>query len=399
MRVVLYTREGGGCSYCDRARAALDARRVGYTEIPLDVGALGKVCEGFDCRVVTFPRVVVDGRLVGGYEDLVDVLEDELMTPSEDRFVYFPVRYNELNDLYRKGVACFWTPQEIDLAKDAEDFQVLTAEERRFVKLILGFFAASDGIVNENIVANMCNTVQAPEARAFYSYQCFNEMQHSETYALLLDTLVRDPSEKASLFSAVRTVPSIRVKADWAMRWLEGSGNVRFSERLVAFAAVEGIMFSSSFCAIFWLRKRGLMPGLCLSNDFISRDEGLHQLFACTLYGMLARRPAGDRVLEIVKGAVEAEKEFVREILPKGLIGMNSESMCQYVEYVADNLLVMLGQGPFWHSACPFDFMQTIGLSGKTNFFEVRNSSYMKPNMGANDASQDAISFSLEADF
>lgn len=398
MKVVLYTKLAGGCRFCNDAKEALEAKGIEYDEVAVNIDALSDVCKGHDCSVVTFPRVVVNGVMLGGFRELQDMLEDELLMPNADRFVYYPIKYGALHDLYKQGVASFWTPEEIDLTKDSEDFATLSPDEQRFIKLILGFFSASDGIVNENIVENMCSAVQAPEARAFYSFQVFNEMQHSETYALLLDTLVKDPGEKASLFDAVNTVPSVGMKAAWAMKWLNGNGNVRFSERLVAFAAVEGILFSSSFCAIFWLRKRGLMPGLSLSNDFISRDEGLHQRFACVLFTMLKRKPEFSRVLEIVKEAVDVEKAFVRELLSKNLIGINAESMCQYVEYVADNLLVMLGFETHYRVQCPFDFMVNISLGTKVNFFETRNSSYQKANMSSGNASA-SMAFSLDADF
>lgn len=391
MQVVVFTRLGGGCKYCEDLVAYLRSNAIAYEEIQVDRRRLEEVCKASGCRQVTFPRAFIDSKLVGGHADVLDIMEDPLLRPSADRLVYFPIKYPRLHELYKTGVACFWTPEEIDLSKDAEDWQRLSTPERRFFEKILAFFAGADGIVNENLVANMCNTVQAPEARAFYSFQAFNETQHAETYSLLLDFLVKDVAEKERLFAGISTIPSVGLKASWALRWLEGSGNARFAERLVAFACVEGIMFSSSFCAIFWLRKRGLMPGLCLSNDFIARDEGLHQSFACALLGLLKRKPLPATILEIVRDAVTVEQSFVRDLLPENLIGMTATDMCSYVEYVADNLLNQLGMPAHYHTHNPFEWMETIGLSSKANFFEVRNSSYAKASK--------ADTFSLDADF
>jgi ribonucleotide reductase beta subunit family protein with ferritin-like domain len=307
---------------------------------------------------------------------------DPILAPSTARFTTFPIRYPDLWSLYKKAVGSFWTVEEIDLGSDLKDWDKLTDNERHFVKTVLAFFAASDGIVFENLDLNFTRDVQIPEARAFYAYQGFNESIHGETYSLMIDKLVRDTAEKANLFRAIETVPAVRRKAEWAMKWMGTSANgtetVPFGQRLAAFACVEGIFFSGSFCAIFWLKKRGLMPGLSFSNELISRDEGLHQEFAVTLFGHLQSKPDKKTVLEIVKSAVAIEKEFITEALPCRLIGMDSTQMSQYIEFVADRLLQQLGVKPYWESLNPFDWMETISLEGKTNFFEKRVGEYAK---------------------
>jgi ribonucleotide reductase beta subunit family protein with ferritin-like domain len=286
----------------------------------------------------------------------------------------FPLKYPELWGLYKKALTTFWTTEEIDLSKDLEDWKNLNDSERHFIKTVLAFFAASDGIIFENLDLNFLKEVQAPEARAFYSYQSFNENVHNETYSLMIDKLITDPIEKEMLFRAVETVPCVKKKADWAMRWFDQ--DIPFEDRLFAFACVEGIFFSGSFCALFWLKNRGTMPGLCFSNELISREEGLHQEFAIALLGHL-KKPC-KRYTEIIKSAVEIEKEFITDALPIRLIGMDSDKMSQYIEFVADRILKQLGQEPIWNSECPFDWMQNISLEGKTNFFEKRVGDYSR---------------------
>ena len=303
-------------------------------------------------------------------------MADPILAPNVARFTTFPIRYPDLWALYKKAVASFWTVEEIDLSGDLKDWDRLTANEQHFVKMVLAFFAASDGIVFENLDLNFTNEVQISEARSFYAYQGFNESIHGETYSLMIDKLVRDVDERNQLFRAIETVPAVKRKAEWAMRWMDSG--LPFGQRLVAFACVEGIFFSGSFCAIFWLKKRGLMPGLAFSNELISRDEGLHQEFAVTLFGHLHDKTPGNVVLDIVRSAVDIEKEFVTEALPCRLIGMDSDQMSRYIEFVADRLLVQLGQPKFWKSANPFDWMETISLEGKTNFFEKRVGDYSK---------------------
>jgi len=303
-------------------------------------------------------------------------MEDPILTPSTARFTTFPVRYPDLWALYKKAVGSFWTVEEIDLAGDLKDWAGLTAPEQHFIKTVLAFFASSDGIVFENLDLNFTNDVQIPEARSFYAYQGFNESIHGETYSLMIDKLVKDSEEKERLFRAIETVPAVKKKAEWAMRWMDRGSS--FSQRLIAFACVEGIFFSGSFCAIFWLKKRGLMPGLSFSNELISRDEGLHQEFAVTLYHNLKEKLDPAKIREIVAEAVLVEREFIIDALPCKLIGMDSQEMKQYIEFVADRLLTQLGVSPLYGSQNPFDWMETISLEGKTNFFEKRVGDYSK---------------------
>jgi len=284
----------------------------------------------------------------------------------------FPIERPGLWDLYKKAVASFWTVEEIDLSKDLDDWRQMTPDEKHFIKMVLAFFAGSDGIVFENLHLNFAAETEWNEAKAFYSYQGFNEMIHSETYSLLIDKYAESPEEKDQLFDAVTTVPSIRKKADWALKWF--SRDLPFAQRLVAFACVEGIFFSGAFCAIFWLKRRGVMPGLCFSNELISRDEGSHLEFAVAML----RELGGDIDSEIIREAVTIEKEFIIEALPCKLIGMDSQKMSEYIEYVADRLLKSLGQPAIFGTANPFDWMENISLEGKTNFFEKRVGDYSK---------------------
>ena len=308
--------------------------------------------------------------------------EDEpILKENPDRFVLFPIKYLDIWEMYKKAQMSSWTAEEVDLSRDLDDWEhKLTDNERFFISHVLAFFAASDGIVNENLVDRFASEVQIPEARCFYGFQIMMENVHSEMYSLLIDTYVKDPEQKAYLFSAIKNIPCIAKKADWALRWI--TANSSFAERLVAFAAVEGIFFSGSFAAIFWLKKRGLMPGLGTSNEFIARDEGLHCDFACLLFKHLVNRPSNKRLTELIREAVEIEKEFLTEALPVNLIGMNAELMCQYIEFVADRLLVQLGCDKYYGSENPFDFMENISLQGKTNFFEKRVSEYKRAHVG-----------------
>jgi ribonucleoside-diphosphate reductase beta chain len=318
-----------------------------------------------------------------------------LLRENKDRFVILPINYPKVWEMYKKHEASFWTAEEIDLSSDQKDWNSLNDGERHFISHVLAFFAASDGIVNENLAVNFMSEVQLPEARCFYGFQIMMENIHSETYALLIDTYVKDPAEKDRLFHAIETVPAVKKKAEWALRWIN---NGNFAERLVAFAAVEGIFFSGSFCSIFWLKKRGLMPGLTFSNELISRDEGLHCEFACLLYKMLENRLTEDAVQKIILDAVVIEKEFITEALPVGLIGMNSALMSQYIEFVADRWLSELGYSKVYNTANPFDFMEMISLQGKTNFFEKRVGDYQKSGV-MSQAGKENQSFSLDEDF
>ena len=325
--------------------------------------------------------------------------EEPLLKESKRRFVLFPIQYPDIWQMYKKAEASFWTAEEMDLSKDLHDWNNrMNDNERHFISHVLAFFAASDGIVNENLVERFSNEVQAAEARCFYGFQIMMENIHSETYSLLIDTYIKDPAQREYLFDAIETIPCIKRKADWALRWISDTKST-FAERLVAFAAVEGIFFSGSFASIFWMKKRGLMPGLTFSNELISRDEGMHTDFACLLFTHLERRPHPEVVKHIIKEAVEIEQEFLTgtfspflsffllrltpllfspDALPVALIGMNSNLMKQYIEFVADRLLVSLGNEKTYNATNPFDFMDMISLQGKTNFFEKRVSDYSK---------------------
>jgi len=301
---------------------------------------------------------------------------DVILKPSTARFTTFPIRYPDLWNLYKQAVGSFWTVDEIDFSGDMKDWDKLNSDEKHFIKMVLSFFAASDGIVMENIDLNFSKDVYIPEARSFYAYQTFNESIHSETYSLMIDKFVKDTEEKERLFKSIETVPAIHRKSGWALKWI--SSDAPFAQRLVAFACVEGIFFSGSFCAIFWLKRRGLMPGLSFSNELISRDEGMHQEFAVTLYSHLDSKLNSDEILNIVKEAVEIEREFVVDALPCKLIGMDSDQMTQYIQFVADRLLLQLGCQKYYKAQNPFDWMENISLEGKTNFFEKRVGDYSK---------------------
>lgn len=322
---------------------------------------------------------------------------EPLLNPSEDRLVVFPIKYPTLWEFYKKAVASFWTVEEVDLALDVRDWKKLTPEERHFVSHVLAFFASSDGIVNENLAANFYGEVQLSEARCFYAAQIFIESIHAEMYGLLINTYIAEPEERAKLFAATSTLPCVRRKAEWALQWTSRD-RATFGERLVAFACVEGIFFSGSFCAIFWLKKRGLMPGLTFSNELISRDEGLHCDFACYQFrALLQAKPDPDTVVRIVRDAVACEKEFIVDALPVSLLGMNAEHMSAYIEFVADRLLVDLGLPKVFLTANPFDWMELISFEGKTNFFEKRVGEYAKANVGV--AAEHNHTFRLDEDF
>jgi len=290
---------------------------------------------------------------------------DPLLSPNEDRFVVFPIKYHRVWEMYKRHMAVFWTAEEIDLVPDLSDWEKLNDDEKHFIKHVLAFFAASDGIVNENLAQRFYNEIQIPEARCFYGFQIAMENIHSETYSLLIDTYIKDPKEKDQLFHAIQTLPPIAKKAKWAMKWIDSKRS--WAERAVAFAAVEGIFFSGSFCAIYWLKKRGLMSGLCTSNEFISRDEGLHCEFACLLHELLQdeNKASQEVITSIITEAVEIETEFVTDALPVSLIGMNAALMTQYIQFVADHWLGQLGCDPVYNVENPFDWMELISLEGK----------------------------------
>jgi ribonucleoside-diphosphate reductase subunit M2 len=325
-------------------------------------------------------------------------INDHILAENEDRFCMFPIRYKNVWEMYKKAVASFWTTEEVDLSDDIKHWNTLSNDEKHFIKHVLAFFAASDGIVMENLAVRFMKDVQIPEVRAFYGFQIAIENIHSEMYALLLDTYIKDAEEKQTLFRAIETVPAVKKKADWSLKWIDSS--VNFAERLVAFACVEGIFFSGSFCAIYWLKKRGLMPGLTFSNELISRDEALHTDFACLMFSFLSKSRISDKqVKEILLDAVNIEKEFVCESLPVMLVGMNKTLMSEYIEFVADRLLIDLGVPKHFYTPNPFDFMELISLQGKTNFFEKRVGEYQKAGVMNSLTSNNNHVFSTECDF
>ena len=329
----------------------------------------------------------------------LELVQDNFIEPilqeNPTRFTLFPIMKPKLYQKYKNHVAVFWTPEEIDLAKDMKDWVKLNSNEQMFIKNVLGFFAGSDGIIQENLAARFMNEIQLAEARQFYSVQLMMEAIHSETYSLLIDTYVEDKDEKAKLFKAIETIPCVKLKAEWAQKWIE-SREENFATRLVAFAIVEGIFFSGSFCAIYWLKERGLMPGLTTSNEFIARDEGLHTDFACALYEEIERKLPKTKVHKIIREAVKIEKQFITESLPCHLVGMNDKLMADYIEFVADRLSSQLGCGKIYNTQNPFDFMERIALEGKDNFFEKRVTSYAKSGVGK---TNQEMSFALDADF
>eukprot|EP00933_Yihiella_yeosuensis_P068155 TRINITY_DN734_c0_g1_i3.p1 TRINITY_DN734_c0_g1~~TRINITY_DN734_c0_g1_i3.p1 ORF type:complete len:498 (-),score=151.94 TRINITY_DN734_c0_g1_i3:89-1582(-) len=325
--------------------------------------------------------------------------EDPLLKENPGRWVMFPLKHPAVWEMYKKHEASFWTAEEIDLSQDNKDYDNLSSDEQHFVKHVLAFFAASDGIVLENLAGAFSTEIQIPEARAFYGFQMAMENIHSETYSLLIDQYIKDPDEKDNVFNAITTMPAVREKAEWAIQWMNREAS--FAERLVAFAAVEGVLFSGSFCAIYWLKKRGLMPGLTFSNELISRDEGLHAEFACLIYGMLENKLPEDVVHDLIRGAVNVERQFICEALSCDLIGMNKNQMTKYIEFVADRLLTALGHSKIYNASNPFDWMELISLQGKTNFFEKRVGEYQKAGVmaGATGEQDEQRGFCLDMDF
>jgi ribonucleotide reductase beta subunit family protein with ferritin-like domain len=328
-------------------------------------------------------------------DNVTIVAPEPILQENPSRFVLFPIKHKKLWDAYKIAEASFWTAEEIDFSKDTNDWESLTKNEKHFLKNIIAFFAGSDGIVLENLVGNFCNEIQLPEARCFYGFQIAIENIHSEVYSLIIDKYVKDELEKATLFNAIEEIPCVKRKADWAMKWMSPD-KASFAERVIAFAVVEGIFFSGSFCAIFWLKKRGLLPGLTFSNELISRDEGMHTDFAVLIYEMLINKLDPERIYSIVTQAVEIEKSFITESIPCALIGMNAELMKQYIEYVADRLLVQLGYAKYYNSENPFEFMQLISMENKTNFFEKRVSEYSLANVTTDGTTNDDIEFDAE---
>jgi len=319
---------------------------------------------------------------------------EELLTETKNRFVIYPIKYDKIWKMFKTAESSFWTAEEIDLGKDIDDWNKLSDNERYFIKNILAFFAASDGIVNENLAGRFYNEVAIPEAKAFYGFQIAMEIIHSEMYSLMIDTFIKDTDEKGNLFNAMDTIPCIRKKADWALKWIEDKDTI-FAKRLIAFAVVEGIFFSGAFCSIFWLKERGLMPGLCTSNEFISRDEGLHCEFAVLLYSMIKNRLSQQDVFDLINESVNIEIEFITESIPCNLLGMNALLMEEYIKFVADRLLVQLGYEKLYNAKNPFPFMDRISLEHKTNFFENRESNYSKAKVGQ----KNVYEFSINEEF
>ena len=317
---------------------------------------------------------------------------DNILIPDDNRFVMFPIKHDDVWQMYKRQVDCFWRAEEVDLSKDINDWNKLNNDEQQFIKMVLAFFAASDGLVLENLAGRFMGDVQLSEARAFYGFQIAMENIHSEMYSLLIDTYIHNSTEKTKLFEATQNYPCIAKKADWAKKWI-GDESSSFAARLVAFAAIEGIFFSASFASIYWIKKRGLMPGLTLSNEFISRDEALHTEFAILLYSKLQTKLSKTRIYEIIQEAVAIEKEFITEAIPCRMIGMNSKLMIQYIEYVADRLVLQLGYDKIYNSQNPFDFMELISMESKVNFFERTNSEYALANKTVDD---DVFEFNTE---
>lgn len=397
MSYTLFTKNE--CIYCAKAKKLFESHGITPRTIVCDSlqdlrEKLGPFCPR---KIKTFPFIVgPHGKLIGGYDQLCDLFEEPMLQEDISRFSVFPIEHQDIFDIYLKSVSSFWTADEIPLRQDATDFQGLSKDEQHFIKYVLAFFASSDGIVNENLLGNFSTEIQVSEARQMYAFQSFNEAEHNRTYGMLIDALITNPIERDMLFNAITQVPAVRKKAAWALQWLDPYAN-RFAERLVAFNCVEGILFSGSFCAIYWLKKqhRGKMPGLSLSNQFISRDEALHCEHASLLYRKLKRKLSQDTVERIVGEAVANEKEFITDAIPCSLIGMNADLMSSYIEFVADKLLMDLGHAKMFGTPNPFPWMELISLEGKTNFFESRVSEYSRA--GVNDPTRDT--FQLDDDF
>lgn len=387
MKATILSKEG--CVMCKEAEILCTNYNIDYEKRIVDKSKLKQLCG----NVSSYPQILVDGKHIGNNFDLENFFEEThepLLVPNPNRYTVFPIKHQNLWELYKKAQMSNWTTEEIDFSSDMKDWESLNENEKHFIKYILAFFASSDGIIFENLNLNFAQEIQVPEAWSFYAYQSHNEMVHGETYSTLIEKYVSDHVEKQKLFKAIETIPCIEGKAKWAKKWFDKS--VPFVNRLLAFACVEGIFFSGSFCAIFWLKKRGLLPGLCFSNELISRDEALHLEFAVELFKMMRNKPTYETILEIVTEAVSIEKSFVIDALPCKLIGMDSTKMSNYISYVADRLLKQLGYSPHWNSDNPFEFMENISLEGKTNFFEKRVGDY-----GKFDSGNEAISF--EEDF
>jgi len=379
MVLILFGKDG--CTNCNVVKDVLTVQgtEFEYVKVP-NIYKAEKFCEERGIlieldHIRIFPFAVKDDTAYS-YEEIVETIVEPILFPRDDRYTLFPIRYNDIYELLKKSRASFWNPEEIDFSKDYEDWESLDDNTRTFIKHVLAFFASADGIVLENLMARFSSDVKIPEALHCYAIQEAMEAIHSETYSLLIQTYVKDPAERNTLFNGVKSIQSIRQKSEWVQKWLTGQQS--FAERLVAFACVEGIMFSGSFCAIFWLKHQGKMPGLAFANELISRDEGLHTETAVALFQHLKNKPSQETIHKIVKGAVDQEKIFIIESLKARMIGMNDELMSKYIEFVADRLLSQLGYQKLYNSENPFDWMENISLNGKTNFFEKRVGEYAK---------------------
>jgi len=390
-----------GCVQCDTIKTLFKKIHFNceYDQVT-SLYDIVKKNENYEERLLdakSFPIMIdYEHNWVGDFDEINKKFGEPLLEELENkRFTIYPVKYNDIYSMYKKARSSFWQPEEIDFSKDTADWENLNADERHFVSHILSFFAGSDGIVNENLNTNFAQEIQIPEARAFYYMQEAIEAIHSETYGLLLEKYIKDPEEKRYLQNGIQEIPAVKQKAEWAFKWMNNEQS--FQKRILAFACIEGIFFSGSFCAIFWLKKRGLLPGLSFSNELISRDEGLHTDFAVLMYSYIVNRLPQEVVHAIVSEAVDGEKEFIISSLPCKLIGMNSELMSQYIEFVADRLVLELGYSKIYNSTNPFDFMENISLDGKTNFFEKRVGEYSKTHTDVSNESDNV--FSLDADF
>lgn len=387
---IMYTKEG--CPNCVLAAALLQTQQAELTTHVLE--NVQELQQYLGTNVASFPQIILNGKHIGGYQQLRDKLEEPILRDNPNRFSPFPIQYGDIWALYKKAVSSFWPVEEILLHKDYEHWQSLSKDEQHFIKHVLAFFASADGIIQENLAAAFATEVTIPEARQFFSYQIFSESQHAEMYALLIDTYIKDPKEKLHLFKSIQTVPSVKKKADWALKWLDPQKP--FAARLFAFACVEGVQFSGSFAAIFWLKSRGLMPGLCASNSQIARDEGSHMEHGVALYNHLVNKLSQQQAEAIIREAVEHEIEFLTEALPCSLIGINCEAMAKYIKHVADRLLKQIGYDPTYNVTHSLDFMELISLEAKQNFFEVVSTDYNKHGMLAKPEEQ---VFSLDTAF
>lgn len=373
--ILLYSKKG--CYQCEVVKGLLEKQNIKFEYNIVNnlysIAKEHKVLEDqlYDCK--QFPIMIKDEK-VYSYENILDTYDEPLLNKLNEQYSLYPIKYNDIYEHLKKSRKSFWNPEEITFLKDMKDWESLTDDEQYFISTILAFFATADGIVNENINVNFCNDVAPPEAKGVYDIQKAIETIHNETYSIMLDTYIKDKKKKCDLLNGIRTIPTINKKASWAIKWMKNTNS--FAERLIAFGCMEGILFSGSFCSIFWLKKRGLLPGLCFANELISRDEGLHTDYAILLYKHINHKLSQDKIKSIVTEAVSIETEFITSALPCKLIGMNSDLMIHYIKYVADHLVVRLGYQKLYNVDNPFDWMESISLNGKTNFFEKRVGEY-----------------------